>query len=170
MGDQMRFRRSKEGLMEIGTILERTIKKLGLEMKIKEAKIWEVWDDVVGTVVARNAQPESIRNRVLFVTVSSSVWMQQLQFLKGKIIEKLNQSLGKTTVKSISFRLGTIPSPSSLESEIKKESPRPQELDPEAIERIEKIVSALKDDDTKDLVRNLMVREAKFKKFGSGRQ
>jgi hypothetical protein len=166
----MKFRRNKEGLMGIGTILERTIKKLGLEAKLKESKIWEVWDDAVGAVVARNAQPESFRNRVLFVTVSSSAWMQQLQFLKEQIVEKLNQSLGKTIIKRISFRLGTIPSPSPLESEIKEESSRPQEIDPEDIERIEKTVSALKDDETKELVRNLMVREVKLKKFRPGRE
>lgn len=166
----MRFRRSKEGPMGIKPILEKTIKKLGLEIKIKEGKIWEIWDEAVGPTVARNAQPESIRSRVLFVRVSTSAWMQQLQFIKERIIEKLNQSLGKTLVKSISFRLGTIPSQSPNESDKKSEPPPPQELDPECLETIEKTVSSLKDDETKDLVKNLMVKEAKFKKFRLGKE
>ena len=166
----MRFRKSKEGLIGIKPILEKALKKLGLEIRIKEGKIWEIWDKAVGPVVARNAQPESIRGRVLFVRVSTSAWMQQLQFIKERIIEKLNQSLGKTLVKSISFRLGTIPSQSPNESDKKSEPPPPQELDPECIETIEKTVSSLKDDETKDLVKNLMVKEAKFKKFRSGRE
>jgi hypothetical protein len=166
----MRFRRSKEGLMGIRPILEKALKKFDLEIRIKEGKIWEVWDNVVGSTVARNAQPESIRGRVLFVIVSSSAWMQQLQFLKEKIIEKLNQSLGKTLVKSISFRLGTLPSTDPVESEPKKESPPSLDLDQESLKKIEETVSSLRDEATKDLVKSLMVKEAKFKKFRRGRE
>jgi len=156
--------------MGIKPILEKTLKKFDLEIKIKEGKIWEIWDEAVGPTVARNAQPESIRGRVLFVRVSTSAWMQQLQFIKERIIEKLNQSLGKTLVKSISFRLGTILSRSPVESEAKKEFPPSLELDPESLKTIEETVSSLKDEATKDLVKSLMVKEAKFKKFRSGRE
>ncbi len=155
--------------MGIRPILEKALKKFNLEIRIKEGKIWEVWDNVVGPTVARNAQPESIRGRVLFVTVSSSTWMQQLQFLKEKILEKLNQSLGKTLVKSISFRLGTIPSSGQVESEAKKESPPSLDLDPESLKKIEETVSSLRDEATKDLVKSLMVKEAKFKKLRWGK-
>lgn len=156
--------------MGIRPILERALKKFDLEIRIKEGKIWEVWDNVVGPTVARNAQPESIRGRVLFVTVTSSAWMQQLQFLKEKIIEKLNQSLGKTLVKSISFRLGTLPARSPVESEAKKEPPPSLDLDPESLKKIEETVSSLQDKATKDLVKSLMVKEAKFKKLRCGKE
>ncbi len=156
--------------MGIKPILEKTLKKFDLEIKIKEGKIWEIWDEAVGPTVARNAQPESIRGRVLFVRVSTSAWMQQLQFIKERIIEKLNQSLGKTLVKSISFRLGTILSRRPVEWEAKKAFPPSLELDPESLKTIEETVSSLKDEATKDLVKSLMVKEAKFKKFRSGRE
>ena len=170
LGNRMRFRKSKEGLIGIKPILEKALKKFDLEIKIKEGKIWEIWDKAVGPVVARNAQPESIRGRVLFVRVSTSAWMQQLQFIKERIIEKLNQSLGKTLVKSISFRLGTIPSPSPAETEATRESPPTFELDAESLKTIEEAVSSLKDEATKDLVKGLMVKEAKFKKFRRGKE
>ncbi len=170
LGNQMRFRRKKEGVTGIRPILERTLKKLDLEIKIKEGKIWEIWDEAVGSTIARNAQPESIRGRVLFVRVSTSAWMQQLQFIKERIIEKLNESLGKTLVKSISFRLGTLPSRSPAETEATREPPPTFELDAESLKTIEETVSSLKDETTKDLVKSLMVKEAKFKKFRRGKE
>ena len=64
--------------------------------------------NVVGAVIARNAQPEKIRNGTLFVKVSSPVWMQQLQFMKEMIASKLNQRLKGEIVKNIFFMVGRI--------------------------------------------------------------
>jgi hypothetical protein len=62
-------------------------------------------------VIARNAQPEKIRNGTLFVKVSSPVWMQQLQFMKEMIAGKLNERLKGDIVKNIFFMVGRIDAP-----------------------------------------------------------
>ena len=59
-------------------------------------------------MIARNAQPEKIRNGTLFVKVSSPVWMQQLQFMKEMIAGKLNERLKGNIVKNIFFMVGRI--------------------------------------------------------------
>jgi hypothetical protein len=66
---------------------------------------------MVGDIIARNAQPDKIRQGTLFVKVSSHVWMQQLQYLKDTISEKLNHRLGGEVVKNIFFYVGEIISP-----------------------------------------------------------
>ncbi len=65
-------------------------------------------NDIVGTTIARNAQPEKIRNGTLFVKVTSPVWMQQLQYMKEMIAEKLNQRLKTDIVKNIFFIVGRV--------------------------------------------------------------
>ncbi len=71
--------------------------------------MWPIWREVVGRTIARNAQPEKIRNGTLFVKVSSPVWMQELQFMKEMIAEKLNQRLpNHAAVKNIFFMVGRI--------------------------------------------------------------
>jgi hypothetical protein len=52
----------------------------------------------------------------LFVKVTSPVWMQQLQFMKQMIAEKLNQRLKREIVKNIFFVVGRIDSPSPPET------------------------------------------------------
>jgi hypothetical protein len=92
----------------VGDVLEQSLKRLDLAARLDDYAVWPIWNDVVGKVIARNAQPEKIRNGTLFVKVSSPVWMQQLQFMKDMIAEKLNHRLKGETVKNIFFMVGRI--------------------------------------------------------------
>ena len=94
--------------MRIGSVLEQSLKRLNLGTQLDEYGVWPIWNDVVGTAVANNAQPERIRNGTLFLKVSSPVWMQQLQYMKELIAEKLNARLGAELVKNIFFVVGKI--------------------------------------------------------------
>ena len=73
-----------------------------------DARIWKVWDEVVGPPIARNAQPSWIKAGRLRVTVSDSIWLQELEYLGETIKEKLNKELGREAVEKIEFRLGTL--------------------------------------------------------------
>jgi hypothetical protein len=92
----------------LGSVLEQSLKRLDLVGRLDEYAVWPIWNDVVGQVIARNAQPEKIRNGTLFVKVSSPVWMQQLQFMKEMISGKLNERLKGNIVKNIFFMVGRI--------------------------------------------------------------
>lgn len=92
----------------LGSVLEQSLQRLDLVARLDEYGVWPIWNEVVGAVIARNAQPEKIRNGTLFVKVSSPVWMQQLQFMKEMIASKLNQRLKGEIVKNIFFMVGRI--------------------------------------------------------------
>jgi hypothetical protein len=95
-------------LERLGTVLEKSLKRLDLAGRLDDYGVWPIWNDTVGTTIARNAQPEKIRNGTLFVKVSSPVWMQQLQYMKELIAEKLNQQLGSELIKNIFFIVGRL--------------------------------------------------------------
>lgn len=92
----------------VGSVLSQSLKRLDLGTRLDEYGVWPIWNEVVGKTVANNAQPEKIRNGTLFIKVSSPVWMQQLQYMKEMIAEKLNQRLGGLLVKNIFFVVGKI--------------------------------------------------------------
>lgn len=92
----------------VDSILERVFSGLNLGIRVKQYQIWEVWDGVVGKHIAKQAQPKQIRNMILWVHVSSSTWMQQLEFMKRDIINKLNERIGETVIHDIRFRIGDI--------------------------------------------------------------
>jgi hypothetical protein len=95
----------------LGSVLEQSLKRVDLVGRLDEYAVWPIWNDVVGQAIARNAQPEKIRNGTLFVKVSSPVWMQQLQFMKEMIAGKLNERLKGDIVKNIFFMVGRIDAP-----------------------------------------------------------
>lgn len=109
-------RKTLEPIDRVGDVLSHSLKRLDLSSRLDEYGVWPIWNDVVGKTIAVNAQPEKIRNGTLFVKVTSPVWMQQLQFMKQMIAEKLNQRLKREIVKNIFFVVGRIDSPSPPEA------------------------------------------------------
>src|ERR1051325_9476720 len=95
-------------LERLGDVLATSVKRFDLGARLDEYGVWPIWNEIVGEAVARNAQPEKIRNGTLFIKCSSPVWMQQLQFMKEMIGEKLNQRLRREIVKNIFFVVGKI--------------------------------------------------------------
>ena len=95
-------------LQKVGDVLAISLKRLDLGTRLDDYGVWPIWNEIVGEPVARNAQPEKIRNGTLFVKCSSPVWMQQLQFMKEMITENLNGRLRRDIVKNIFFIVGNI--------------------------------------------------------------
>ncbi len=67
--------------------------------------VWRFWDEIVGEAIAQNARPSAFKGRVLYVQVTSSPWIHQLQYLKNDIVQRLNQAAGKPVVHDIKFKI-----------------------------------------------------------------
>lgn len=93
---------------KVNAVLERVLSSLNLGFRVKQHRIWDVWNSVVGDAIARQAQPQQIRAMVLWVTVSSSTWMQQLEFMKRQIVERINERMGEKVISDIRFRIGEV--------------------------------------------------------------
>lgn len=105
----MRKRYSQRRLQSIGEILFSALKKRGLAAKLEENALFKFWPKAVGPQIAAQTEPESWRAGTLFVKTTSSVWVQQLHFMKDDIRRKINELAGKTSVKEIHFTIGYSP-------------------------------------------------------------
>ena len=74
--------------------------------KLEENALLKLWPQAVGPQIASQTKPDSFRNGTLFVKTVSSVWVQQLHFIKEEIRGKLNELSGKTGIKEIRFIVG----------------------------------------------------------------
>jgi len=147
----------------IRSILEKTFEALEIDVGLKAHSILRRWKEIVGESVALQTQPRLIRNRILFVDVSHSTWMQQLQFFKPTLIEKVNTFIGEPYIKDIRFKLGKIsPASSPL-------SPTPllkeDDLDKETLDKIETLLQNVRDEETKQGLRNIFMKGAKLERF-----
>ncbi len=107
-------RGGKEG--RVGDLVEQLLISKGLTTQLKKYQTWTCWNDVVGPQIARYAQPLRIRDRVLEVRVSQPVWMQQLQLLKPKILQRLNEQLNEELIDDIFLKRGPVTPPEAVSS------------------------------------------------------
>jgi hypothetical protein len=76
------------------------------EKRLKEGKIWLVWDAAVGAQIANRARPVRFSAGVLTIAVNTAPWMQQLNYLKETLVTKLNAALGEPLVQDIYLKVG----------------------------------------------------------------
>jgi len=120
------------------------------------------WKEIVGEPVAIHSQPYSIRNRILFVEVSHPTWMQQLQFLKFTLLEKVNHFLGEPLIQDIRFRLGKIsPTPRAPSKDPSLEH---EKLDQVTLDQIEHIVQVIEEESIKKGLREVLIKSAKLER------
>jgi hypothetical protein len=129
-----------------------------LEGRLREGRIWQIWDEVVGKGVAAKAQPVSFRDGTLTVAVSNAPWMQQLTFMKVEILSKLNRALGEDLVRDIYLKAGKVSSPA------KKQAPvRPRQLSAAEREQIARQAAEIDDPELREAVTSLLARHAASK-------
>lgn len=90
-------------MQHIGKSLKNFLKNSGLEKVIDQQNIIELWGEVVGENISKNAKAKSIEYGVLKVETASSTWRQELYLQKNEIINKLNERIKKKIIKDIRF-------------------------------------------------------------------
>ena len=90
-------------MQQLKTAIKIFLRKSGLEKGVKQNTAILLWDEVVGENIAENTNPEKVEHGTLLVTVENSSWRQELVFKKKEIIDKLNNKIGKKTIKDIRF-------------------------------------------------------------------
>ncbi len=88
----------------IKEVLRSLFKDLGVEDKIDEQRIVAGWKDILGPFIANRTGKIYLKKDVLFVQVHSAALKNELMIAKSKVIEKLNDYLGKVIIKDLVVR------------------------------------------------------------------
>jgi hypothetical protein len=110
-------------LSNLRDVLPDVLRRLDHGQQLEAYTIWTFWDEEVGAHIARRAQPSRFRNGILFVAVATHSWLQELQFMKDELRERLNSRLGTPLVRDIFFISGNVKaaapaSPSAVTAEL----------------------------------------------------
>lgn len=164
----MRKTSMQNDIKSIKEILDESLKRMGLDGKMKQSFTLQGWNDVVGKEIAERTKPINIKGKTLFVAVVNSSWLYQLTLLHDEIIKKLNARMGENCVKKIRFQLGPVETSlqSSRNAHFNKSRATP--LTREERDRIEKILEPLQDSNIIDVVRNIMIKDFLLKKKEKG--
>ena len=88
--------------MSIGELWEGTLDGLPfIKRKFAEARVPEVWADVVGPSVAAKTLSIAVRNGVLYVSLSSSVVRHEMFMRRAQLRDAINDRVGMALINNI---------------------------------------------------------------------
>ncbi len=142
--------------------MEKYFSRSGMKRRLAEQRVLDSWKKAVGRGIAEQTQPLRVQNGVLQVRVSNSVWMQQLQFMKGMILQKVREETGVADLVDLRLFLGEVLSGGGPEADTgnrEDRAPEPAEtLTESEKERIRKEVSRLGDPEMRKVFESVFSR------------
>lgn len=91
---------------KIGDFLDIILKKRGLAVQISRTDILDRWGSVTGNKIAAVTEAKAVQEATLFVDVQSSVWLNELNFIKKTLLARINRGLPRgAKLERIIFRL-----------------------------------------------------------------
>ena len=124
---------------------------------MKDRPLIELWNRAVGSRISSKAQPDRLRDGVLYVRVATSVWMHELQFMKQDIIAKLNGILGGNPITQIRFFIGEVEAPPSNREE-PAQLAATRDLNPDEKKLIDVTIADVTDPELREVVKRAMIR------------
>ncbi len=94
----------KNDNLPLSEALKDFIQKNKLQHGIDKVNAREAWVNLMGNGVNNYTTAIELRNETLYVSLSSSVLREELSLGKTKILDMLNEELGKNLVKKIVLR------------------------------------------------------------------
>lgn len=88
---------------QINKILSKIVRSKPLKKGILNVRIGELWSNMMGENIEKYTHKVELKNSTLYVYLSSSVLRSELSYGSEKIINLLNNEIGKKTILKIVF-------------------------------------------------------------------
>lgn len=88
----------------LGDVLQQYLKAIGADKKIKELRLLDAWEVVVGRTISRDTLDIYIKDGILYVKFRSPLIRNEVMMHRSLIIQHLNENVGDSIVKDIKIR------------------------------------------------------------------
>lgn len=85
-------------------VIGQVLKTNHLDKQLNEKRLIDAWPKVLGENIKKYTTELVIKNRILYVTISSSALCHDLFISREEIKNSLNKSVGADVIKEIVFR------------------------------------------------------------------
>jgi predicted nucleic acid-binding Zn ribbon protein len=90
----------------ISDIVKNVFLKLENEKTFSKEDVEASWKEIAGEAGFKHSRPMTLRGGVLTVCVDSSVWMQEMNMQKRRILKRLKSAFGKDRISELHFKIG----------------------------------------------------------------
>ncbi|MBO7497424.1 MAG: DUF721 domain-containing protein [Salinivirgaceae bacterium] len=94
----------KQNTSTISEVLSMWIDSSNMRKQFDENRLISAWAPMVGQYIASKTKNISIKNRIMFVSIDSSVVRNELLLAKSMLIKKLNETGGDSVIDDIIFK------------------------------------------------------------------
>ncbi len=95
----------RKNAQTIGEVLQDFFEEnKALREKLNETRIEQAWSEVLGPMVMQYTRNIYVKNRVLYVSLSSSVLRSELTLCRERLVKSLNDHVGVTAIYDIVIR------------------------------------------------------------------
>lgn len=126
------------------TEISRIARDLGMDSALALERIRARWGTLFSGALPHHAAPRGLRKGQLLVIVDSPAWLQELNFMKSRMLEKL----GAFGVTDLRFKLGAVRS-----QQDGRPASEPPPLSEEDGSFVEELASAVGDEDLREGIR-----------------
>ena len=103
--DSQEIEHKAEPAEDLGTIISKLVGDSEIGKKIKRYNIFNHWPEIVGIEISKKTRPEKLYKGLLYISVTSSTWANELSLMTEQLIKKINTFIDEPLVKGIRFKL-----------------------------------------------------------------
>ncbi len=150
---------------QIGNLLQRWIRKNGMEDQVQRYTLQARWEEVVGPRLAARTRPDNLYRGRLKVRVANSAWLNELTFMRDEIITRITAVFGRKVVRELNLVVGELRPPAPPASrQVRRPSPPSAarervEIPTQALEAVEEEVAGVEDPDLRQAVKEAWLAE-----------
>jgi predicted nucleic acid-binding Zn ribbon protein len=89
----------------IQEILHKILKPADMRQMEFQTRLRQVWEESVSPLLGQQTELVDFKRKILYVAVADNPWIQELHFLKPRILAAMQSRLGENAVQDIKFRL-----------------------------------------------------------------
>lgn len=93
----------KHNTQDIKSIIKDLLKESNLDKRFNAQEVVDVWPKIVGSMFAKYTSKVYLKQKVLYVTMTSAAARQELTMAKSHLIKTINDTFNEELVKDIVF-------------------------------------------------------------------
>ncbi len=156
----------------LGDVLGSFVKKTDKSGRLKEARVFEVWQEIVGAQIAAHTHSMRLVDGELQVAVDSATWATELTAMSEDLRRRVNSSIGENLLRKMRFTVSQAVEMERAEEEREQQTARgyggrsvePTSLTAEELEAVRRSVSVIHDPDLRDAALRATVADLEWKK------
>ena len=139
----------------------------GIADSVRAERLVTEWTELVGPKIASRTRPDGIHDRVLWIEVATSAWLQELNLLRAQLLAGLVERLGEPRLfDDLKFRLAGRRSKNQIVVPRGRPQPKPPKPLPlpatgAAREQIVRDASAIDDEELRELIARVRITHDK---------